>query len=222
MIRTIRTKAFATFGALAVLAAAGCSADRSAPVAPESAALVPAPQLSADALSLPGVAQTTPGSATSILRKQPLAADVTVSRVIGADGGTIEIPAAGLRVYVPRGALKKSTTITATALKGDMVAYEFGPHGTRFALPLVMSQATEGTNAASLPAGTLLHLGYFTDPGALDRSSKRAQIAELISGLALVTNDAVVFPVWHFSGYAVVWGFHGNDQGHDDQGRDDR
>jgi hypothetical protein len=208
----MRTKAFAAFGALAMIAAVACTGDR-APVAPQAA--VPAAETSLDATDLRAeiatVETTAIGQGTTLVRSQPLASDVTVSKIIGPGGGELEIPQAGLRVYVPRGALTRSTTITATALKGDMVAYEFGPHGTRFALPLVVTQRTEGTDAASLPAGSVLSLGYFTSPGQLDPVTRTASIAELISRLAFSTGDAVVFPVTHFSGYAVLWGVH-NDR----------
>lgn len=207
----MRTKAFAAFGVLAMLAAAGCTGDR-APLAPQTAS--PASPAAAVSLDWTQRFDSKPadiGQGTTLLRRTPLAADVSVTESIGPRGGVLDIPAAGLHVVVPPGALKRETAITATALAGDMVAYEFGPHGTHFALPLVVTQATAGTNADSLPAGTVLQLGYFNGPDALDRVKKQARVAEIISRLAVVTDDAVVFPVWHFSGYTVVWGLHRDD-----------
>jgi hypothetical protein len=205
-------KAFAAFGALAMIAAVACSGDR-VPLAPQRdpAAAQPSLTRAAQAEGEPAAI----GQGTTLLRDVPLAENVTVSKPIGPDGGDFEIPAVGLRVYVPRGAVDRPTTITATALAGDMVAYEFGPHGTRFALPLIVAQATKGTHADSLPPGTVLQLGYFTSADALDRVKKKARIAELISRLAFVTDDSVVFPVWHFSGYTVVWGFKRDAQDED-------
>ena len=204
----IRSKAFATFGLVATIAAAACSGERT-PLAPH-AAQVPAAVTSLDAPSVDRAALAVEppaiGEGTTLVRRAPLGANVSVARSIGPAGGELAIPEAGLRVFVPRGALTRTTTITATALKGDIVAYEFGPHGTRFALPLIVTQAKTGTDADALPAGAILHLGYFSGPQALDPVAKKARIAELISNLALVTSESVVFPVWHFSGYTIVWG----------------
>jgi hypothetical protein len=213
----MRTKAFAAIGAL-VLSAAACAGDR-APLAPR--ADVPAAETSLDAS--PPRAETAPlppatiGEGTTLLRAVPLANDLTVSRIIGPSGGELEIPEAGLRVVVPRGALTRSTTITATALAGDMVAYEFGPHGTRFTRPLVVVQQTASTDFGSLPAGTLVQAGYFTGPDALDRATKKARLAEVIPTLGISTGTDIAFFVWHFSGYTVQWGFKG--RGDDDAQR---
>ena len=222
----IRTKAFATFGLVATLVAAACSGERTplAPQATQRPAAAPSfDRASPDRATLPAEAPAI-GEGTTLVRHAPLDADLSVSRSIGPAGGELAIPEAGLRVFVPRGALTRTTTITATALKGDMVAYEFGPHGTRFALPLVVTQATAGTDADALPAGSVLQLGYFNGRQALDPVGKKARIAELISNLAVVTHDAVVYPVWHFSGYTVIWGFkrdRGEDR-NDDQNDDNR
>jgi hypothetical protein len=200
------TKPFAVLGALALLAAAACAGDPTplAPTAAPSAAVV---VVSADHRSERAAAAAAPTAVqTALLREAPLAEDVTVSRAIGPAGGTLEIPAAGLRVYVLPGALHRTTTITATALEGDMVAYEFGPHGTRFAVPLILVQSTRGTNAASLPRGTVLQGGYFTGREMLDRGSKRARVAEVLPTFGVALDDAVAFNVWHFSGYLFGWG----------------
>jgi hypothetical protein len=215
--RMTRTKAFAALGALAMIAAA-CSGDR-APLAPESAA-PPSAVVSADR---PGTrTDTAPldpapiGQANPLIRAEPLGDDISVTQIIGPAGGELEIPQAGLHVFVPRGALQRSTAITATALKGDLVAYEFGPHGTRFALPLVVLQKTAGTDFASLPMGTLVQGGYFTGRDALDPVAKKVKVAEVIPTLGMSTDDGVAFLVWHFSGYSFQWGFKGDDHGNDD------
>ena len=221
----ISSKAFATFGLVAMIAAAACSGERP-PLAPTETQLATAmtsldrpADRSAAAVEPPAI-----GEGTTLVRHAPLRTDVTVARSIGPAGGELAIPGAGLRVVIPRGALSRTTTITATALKGDIVAYEFGPHGTRFALPLIVAQATAGTDADALPAGTVLQPGYFNGRQALDPVGKKARIAELISNLALVTHESVVFPVWHFSGYTVIWGFKRDrdDDRKDDKNDDDR
>src|SRR5687767_1532962 len=66
-------------------------------------------------------------------RKTPLSEDITVTATIDEKGGSLSIPAAGFHLTVPQGAVKSKTKFTVTAIKGSLVAYEFGPHGIRFA-----------------------------------------------------------------------------------------
>lgn len=207
------TKGFAALGALAMIAAVGCTGDR-APMAPQPgrvSAAIGAAGIEHRADNAP-VPSTTVAVRNALVRNAPLADDITASQNIGPAGGELEIPGAGLRVTVPAGALSRTTTITATALAGDMVAYEFGPHGTRFALPLVLTQATVGTNAAALPADAVLIGGYFTGRDALDGATKRAKLAELLPTLGTAAEGTVAFNVWHFSGYIAGWGRTGTDK----------
>ena len=205
-----RTQAFAALGALAMIAAA-CTADR-APLAPEPAP--PAAEVSADRPDarpdLAGAAPAAIGQANSLVRDEPLADDISVTQIIGPAGGELEIPQAGLRVFVPRGALPRATPITATALKGAMVAYEFGPHGTKFAVPVVMLQKTAHTDFATLPTGALVQGAYFTGRDALDPVARKVKVAEVIPTLGMSTGDGIAFLAWHFSGYSWQWGFQAN------------
>jgi hypothetical protein len=207
-----KNKVLVGLGALVMAATvAACNADR-APAAPGADADA---QLARTTATPPAAAPSTArgvlpqpiGEATSILRDEPLAADITVSEVIGPLGGHLEIPEAGLRVEVPRGAVSEPTTFTATALAGDMVAYEFGPHGTNFPVPLLVLQSTPGTNLARLPNFTVVQAGYFTGPEMLDRTTKRARVAEVLPTFGLTFGDQVGFLVRHFSGYIIQVGF---------------
>jgi hypothetical protein len=197
----MRTKAFAFLGTLAMLATAACSADRT-PLAPQSAR----PSAAVATVGLAPVTLAEPAVQTSLVRDVALSSDVTVSRSVGVDGGELELPAAGLRVVIPPGALRRTTTITATAIAGDMVAYEFGPHGTRFALPLILIQSTVGTNAGQVPAGSVFQGGYFASRDALDKPSRSARVSELLPTWGVAADGAIAFNVWHFSGYIAGWG----------------
>src|SRR4051812_37365207 len=56
---------------------------------------------------------------------------VSVSQPIGPAGGTIQMPAMGLTIVFPAGALKETKTITVTP-DDKYVAYKMEPSGTTF------------------------------------------------------------------------------------------
>ena len=142
-------------------------------------------------------------------RSVPLAADVSVSSVIGKAGGRMEIPAAGLRVDFPSNSLRSNTRITVTALRGSEVAYTFEPHGLVFRQEPLVRQSFKGTNAASDHAiRDLLEGAYFQDTTAL-LSTGRAKILETRPTFVDVTGSGVRFSVAHFSGYLVSTGRRG-------------
>jgi len=139
-------------------------------------------------------------SLPGLLRTTPLAADITVTKTIGSAGGTLSIPAAGVTVVVPSGALSSNTVITMTARKGSLVAYDFAPHGIVFAKPLVFTQKLQGTNASLLTA-PLLQLGYYSDPGLL--TAVGGVVSELLGGTVNLLSWTYTGNIKHFSGYMV-------------------
>jgi hypothetical protein len=136
-------------------------------------------------------------------RTTPLAAPITVSKAIGVDGGTLSIPAAGVTVTIPRGALTQTTTVTMTARAGTVIAYDFAPHGITFAKPLVFQQQLRGTNASLLTA-PLLQLGYYSDASLLTKTG--ALVSELLGGTLNLVTWTFTAPISHFSGYIVCSG----------------
>ena len=136
-------------------------------------------------------------------RTTPLAAPITVSKAVGVEGGTLSIPAAGVTVTIPRGALAQTTTITMTARAGTLIAYDFAPHGITFAKPLVFQQQLRGTNASLLTA-PLLHLGYSSDASLLTKTG--ALVSELLAGTLNLVTWTFTAPISHFSGYIVCSG----------------
>lgn len=199
--------------ALVVVVATACNDSPSAPVpagpAPEIA--IPADGAPAQDL-LGGLIGGTVGtltntlgltSANGVLRDTPLPYPITVSKTIGRAGGVLSIPAAGVTVIVPAGALDGDTQITMTARAGSLLAYDFEPHGVTFNLPLTFNQNLNGTNAGLLaPLG--LKLAYYSDPSLLGKTT--ALVSELITGVTNLLTRTFTAPIKHFSGYVVICG----------------
>jgi hypothetical protein len=123
---------------------------------------------------------------------------------IDQDGGRLSIPAAGFELIVPKNAVKKSTKFTVTALKGKLVAYEFGPHGTTFPRALQAKQDLSGTDW-NLLALRPLSAAYFADKSDLNLARATALVSEVLSGATSPLTKQFSWPIEHFSGYIVAW-----------------
>jgi len=179
-------------GAAMIGIVAGCSADgTTGPRAPQpqpSAALVG---------SLLDLTTTTLTSVTGLLRLSPQP-ELLRSVTVDASGGVLDIPETGLRITIPRGAVAARTTITVRSIPGLMVAYDFAPHGIKFAVPLQFSQDLAGTQ---MKEGVVLSGGYFASDTQLLPLLGLAKVNEVLP--ARVTDGRVVFDIRHFSGYMV-------------------
>ena len=134
--------------ALGLVFLAGCANDRTGPTSPLNS---PAAAPNADLLgSVGSLLASVLHLVTNVQRTSPLTAPISVQQLVGAAGGTLGIPKAGVTVEVPAGALSSPTLITMTARAGSAVAYDFAPHGITFAKPLVFTQSLSGTNASLL------------------------------------------------------------------------
>lgn len=181
--------------ALAGAGLVGCAPD--SPTAP--------PRVAADAST--GLVGDLTGDlfAKNVLeRKTALSRDITVSAIIGDEGGTLSIPAAGFTVTIPAGAVTASTKFTVTALKGSLVAYEFGPHGITFPRSLSARQDLRVTKWSELSLRPLV-AGYFADRSALDLKNATALVSELLVGVISPLSEQFTFKIDHFSGYVVAW-----------------
>jgi ZU5 domain len=198
----MRLRSFTTL-AVAVAAtfiASGCAND--GPAAPRSEAPAPqAPQApDASLLGLLGSALGGSKTITPALRSTPLPTNVTVSKTIGILGGTLVIPQAGVTIVVPPLAVARPTKFSVTARAGAALAYDFEPHGTKFTLPLIMTQSLRGvkTNQGLLNLG--LSLGYYPD------NNKPTSVTELLNVNVDLLNLTAVSTIWHFSGYIYASG----------------
>lgn len=185
------------FGArlLSIVLLAGCARDAATPLEPTATMpSKPSPAL-LGLLPVRGVTRST-----------ALSKDISVSAVIGKNGGTLSIPDAGLTLVVPPGAVSANTKFTATALAGRLVAYEFQPHGTTFAVPLQFSQDLRKTNLLGTLTGSLLMDGaYFSSKDNLNTTLGLGLVNEVLPATTDLLSFRVRFPIKHFSGYLVSW-----------------
>ena len=199
---------FRRFGAMSAASLALLAACSSEPLsAPSSPLAAPAgASSSATATQLSGLTRALSTMLTSVpglQRNTPLPVSITVQKSIGAAGGYLSIPQAGVTLSVPAGALAAPLTITMTARAGSLVAYDFAPHGTVFAKPLAFVQSLTATNVTPLTAA-LLQLGYYSDPNNLN--SQGALVDELRSGTLSTLKTSFTSSIPHFSGYMVAVG----------------
>jgi hypothetical protein len=150
------------------------------------------------------IAMSTAPLAPVLTRSTPLPTAVRVIALVGSAGGSFTMPQTGLTVTVPAGAVRKPTQITVTAPSGAGVWYEFGPSGTKFAVPLTLTQDLRATNAAAA-RGATFEAGYFLD-GTLDLARLSAPVKEFLPVAVDGTGTQLSFKVSHFSGYMVSTG----------------
>jgi hypothetical protein len=203
-MKRLAPRTLTTLAAGTLLLLAGCrDSIAPAPVAPPDAAQ-PEALLGLNIPILDHLLGT--GDTVVVLqRARALPSNITVTQLIGSGGGTISVPDAGLTVSVPAGAVSYPTNFTVTALAGRPVAYEFGPHGAKFAKPLTMTQDLGVTflNEQSLRY-MHFHAGYFSSRTNLIDWLLRAVVSELLPASADADNMVVRFNVSHFSGYLVA------------------
>ena len=187
------------FGArlLSVLLLAGCARDAATPLEPDATISTEQFEQSAALLGLLPV--------RGVTRAVPLKQNISVSVVIGQDGGTISIPDAGLTLVVPAGAVTSSTKFTATALAGRLVAYEFEPEGTKFPVPLQFTQDVSKLSLVGVVTAPVLDGAYFSDASRLSQTLGIAAVSEILPATVDLLRQRVGFPINHFSGYLVSW-----------------
>ena len=202
-------RSLSRFGArlLSVFLLAGCARDAATPLEPDSNTTNTSDisstssteqfQQSASILGLLPV--------RGVTRLVPLQQNISVSAVIGQDGGTISIPAAGLTLVVPPGAVTSSTKFTATALAGRLAAYEFEPRGTKFPVPLQFTQDLNKVSLIGVVTAPVLDGAYFTDASRLNQNLGLAAVSEIVPATVDLLRLRVGFPINHFSGYLVSW-----------------
>ena len=137
-------------------------------------------------------------------RKSVLPEDVSVSATIGRQGGRILLADQGFTLVVPRGAVRRDTRFTVTAVAGKMVAYEFEPHGTIFSVALVATQDLGKTVYRPRLLSSLV-AGYFIDRGQLLQRDGTVLLNELLQGVTSPLTGDFKWSIEHFSGYIVAF-----------------
>jgi hypothetical protein len=122
---------------------------------------------------------------------------------IGPLGGELRLPQAGVTLVVPAGAVDRSTHFSITAVRGNVLAYEFEPHGTTFNVPLLMVQDLRGTSHRS---GQSVIGAYFADAKNLDQAHGKAKVDELLNVTLNNALNQATLPIRHFSGYMMASG----------------
>lgn len=139
-------------------------------------------------------------------RNVTLSSDVSTSATITPDGGFLMFAEAGLLLYFPEGAVSETTVITATALKGNRVAYDFQPHGIVFNTPVYVAQEllqTELNTPRVRKKGAVW--GAYLSHGAEDiLADGSATVTEVFNVFyhGKGSETLAVFTTTHFSGYA--------------------
>jgi hypothetical protein len=146
----------------------------------------------------------TPVRVKALLRSEPLRVAKSKSFNVKTHGGVLDWPELGLRVIVPPKAIRgRDIEITVRAVPGDVIAYEFGPEGTKFDEPLTLIQSLKGTNYAKLGGLVRLRGAYFRDAWQINEASNTVLINEFQPTELDVHGWSVKFKVSHFSGYMV-------------------
>ena len=139
-------------------------------------------------------------SAVALSRGAEYDVPVTVSQVIGREGGTIEMAETGLTLVVPRGAVDEDLTFTITTVPGDMLAYDFGPHGTEFRKPLRITQRLDMTGWAAVGRPGRMEAGYFPSVEDVDAGAGEIRVEAFLPVIVDAELQTARFKVRHFSG----------------------
>ena len=111
-------------------------------------------------------------------------------KTIGKDGGKIQV--GNHTLVIPRGALKKNTTITAEQIRGKTNSLRFSPEGLRFEKPSDLTISYKNCLVVLLKK----HIVY---------TDEKLKILEVLRSLDLLGKRSVTAPIDHFSRYAVAY-----------------
>jgi ZU5 domain len=141
--------------------------------------------------------------------------ELSVSGVIGPEGGSLTIPDSQFMIYFPEDALPSPTAITITSKESAWVTYDMYPHGTVFQRPVYVLQGlanTEifGTLAACSAYGAYLPTG--SEAISLDDTATATEttMSYTVSGFNVWTQflspQTSIWVINHFSRYMLASG----------------
>jgi hypothetical protein len=145
-------------------------------------------------------------AAPVLMRRVPLDTDLTVTGLIGPKGGELRLDAAGVKVVFPPGAVRTATTLTMTAVAGEVVAYDFQPH-TTFYMPVMIQQDVTLTTSEVSSLPRLMYGGFYgatLDSSFVDATRTRVKVHETQLGYVDVARKQIKIFVGHFSGYILA------------------
>ena len=122
-----------------------------------------------------------------VCQSQPYA---VTRKSIGREGGTIKVGTHTLEI--PKGALRKNTTITAEQMPGRTNSLRFSPEGLRFERPADLTMRYKNCLVVLLEKSIV-----YTD--------ENLKILEVLRSLDLFSKKTVTAPIDHFSRYAVAY-----------------
>lgn len=152
---------------------------------------------------------TLSGRGTLIKRTVTINEDVSVQQTITPSGGFIMLPASGLIMYFPQGAVASDVSVTVTARKGNRVLYSFAPHGITFNTPVYVLQNVKGTELDVPPRKRPeVHAGYISDCTTFIHTDGTADFSEVMPAAYYGKKKSTFayFTIRHFSGYALASG----------------
>lgn len=158
-----------------VIAAAGCRGDQASPLEPRAE---------------PSIAQLKPVSMV-LLSCTPLPA-ATSSVAIGPAGGVVSV--GPYTLVVPKGAVKKSVTITGQVVSGGVNSVRFYPEGLRF----------EQSATLSMGYGNCYGVGMLL-PKKIVYTDEGLNLLEILSSVDRFSQQKVTAELEHFSRYAIAY-----------------
>ena len=188
---------------------AACSTDTAGVTAPAASGALAGSESGALDAAIDSVLEVASSltRATALTRKVPLSGTLAAAAVITPErGGVLELHDAGLTVTVPPSAVSAPMVIWVSARPGKLVAYEFGPHGTQFNVPIRVKQDLKPTSWYRLVDRSQVEAGYFKDASQIDATTGTAMIDEFLPIELTQAASRLEFDVSHFSGYLLSTG----------------
>lgn len=146
-----------------------------------------------------------------VKRTVTLAADEVGTTTVTPKGGWLFMPASGLVLYFPEGAVSSDLVVTATAYAGNRVVYDFQPHGTVFQRPIYVAQllvATELNTPRAKNRRPDVWAGYLAHGLEDVTADGTGYFSEVFNGAyaGKGSETYALFTTTHFSGYALASG----------------
>lgn len=141
--------------------------------------------------------------------------ELSVSGVIGPEGGSLEIPDSQFMIYFPKDALPGPTAITITSKESPWVTYDMYPHGTVFRKPVYVLQGLANTEIFGTPAACAAYGAYLptgSEAISLDDTATATEttMSYTVSGFNVWTQflspQTSIWIINHFSRYMLASG----------------